>query len=312
MNIAVLIVSWNVRDLLARCLASVQQEGAAWRDGRVETWVVDNASADGSADVVRQQFPGVHLIETGRNAGFGGGCNAGLAQLPADIDAVFLLNPDAVVAPGTLQALADTLSAHPAVGVVGPLLLEADGTVQSSRRRFPRLLTAFVESTIVQAYLPRTPELARFYVWDRPDTQEQAVDWMMGAALLLRMTAVRQVGGFDEDFFMYFEETDWCRRAADAGWAARFQPAGRVTHLGGRSSAQNLAGRHIQFTQSKVHYYRKHFGMAAAAAVKAFLVLSYLLQILEDAAKLALGHKVAMRRQRIGMLGTVLRAAIAP
>jgi len=308
-NIAAVIVSWNVRDLLTQCLTSVEAEARTWTGGRVETWVVDNASADGSAAMVSERFPSVHLLESGRNAGFGAGCNLALAALPDDIDAVLLLNPDAALASDSLAALAQTLEAHPDVAVVGPMLLEADGTVQSSRRRFPRFRTAFLESTILQTYLPANGELRRFYCWDRPDTEEQEVDWLMGAALLVRTAALRQVGGFDESFFMYFEETDWMLRAAQASWRVRYQPAAKVTHLGGRSSEQAMARRHVYFVQSKVRYYRKHFGGFRAGLVRRFLMLNYQLQILEDALKLALRHKAAMRRERIALYKSVLQQA---
>ncbi len=311
MNIAVIVVSWNVRDLLAACLASLQREAADWRDGRLELWVADNASHDGSAALVRERFPSVHLLETGRNAGFGGGFNAGLAALPDDVDAVLLLNPDAEVAPGCIAALAAMLQAHPDAGMVGPMLLEADGRVQPSRRRFPRLRTAFLESTILQTAFPHNSELARYYCLDTADTAEQRVDWLMGAALLFRRAALRQVGGFDEAFFLYFEETDWCLRAARMGWSAYYQPAARVTHLGGRSSEQVMTVRHVHFVQSKVRYYQKHFGRWQSALVRRFLMLNYALHIAEDAVKLLAGHKRAMRRERIALYGHVLRHAFS-
>lgn len=308
-NVAVIIVSWNVRELLAKCLASVQAEAAAWHDGRVETWVVDNDSADGSAAMVRERFPDVRVIESGRNAGYGAGCNLALAALPADTHAVLLLNPDATLQPRSLAALATTLTAHPEVAVVGPQVLGDDGGIQSTRRRFPRLRTAFLESTILQTYWARNPELRRYYCWDQPDGHDQAVDWLMGAAWLVRASALRQVGGFDEQFFMYFEETDWARRAARAGWAFRYQPAATVIHGGGRSSDQVPKLRHVYFVQSKVRFYRKYFGRLQGELVRRFLMLNYALQIAEDAVKLALRHKPRMRRERIGLYGAVLREA---
>ncbi|MSQ10898.1 MAG: glycosyltransferase family 2 protein [Dehalococcoidia bacterium] len=309
MNVAVIVVSWNVRELLAQCLASVQAEAATWRNGRVETWVVDNASTDGSAAMVRERFPGVHVIESGRNAGYGAGCNRALAALPADMYAILLLNPDATLQPHSLAALADTLTAHPEAAVVGPQVLGDDGALQSTRRRFPRLRTAFLESTILHTYWSGNPELRRYYCWDQPEGQDQAVDWLMGAAWLVRASALREIGGFDEQFFMYFEETDWAWRAARAGWAFRYQPAAKVTHGGGRSSDQVPKLRHVYFVQSKVRFYRKHFGDFRGELVRRFLMLNYALQIAEDAVKLALRHKPTMRRERMGLYGAVLREA---
>lgn len=311
MNIAVVVVSWNVRELLSQCLASVQAEAVAWPAGWVQTWVVDNASADGSAAMVREQFPTAQVIENGRNAGYGAACNLALAALPPDTDAVLLLNPDATLTPGALTALAETLKAHPEAAVVGPRVVDADGTLQSTRRRFPRLRTALLESTIVETYWPGNPEARRYHCADELDAEEQRVEWVMGAAWLVRMTAMQQIGGFDERFFMYFEETDWAWRAARYGWTFRYQPAAQVVHGGGRSSDQVPKLRHVYFVQSKVAFYRKHFGRMRGELVRRWLMLNYALQIAEDWLKLKLRHKVAMRRERIGLYGAVLREAFS-
>lgn len=308
MNISVVIVSYNVRELLRRCLASVLAETQGLPPGSVEVLVVDNASADDSAALVRQEFPQARLVANQENRGFSAACNQGAAHSSGE--AILLLNPDAELRPGALRALTDCLGRHPNVAVVGPQLLNADGTAQPSRRRFPTLVTAFLESTVLQGWFPHNAHLRRYYCQDTPADQEQEVDWLVGACLLLRRAAWEQVGPLDERFFLYFEETDWCLRAARAGWRAAYVPQAQVVHRGGQSSGRDLRQRHIQFLASKRRFYRKHFGPVAGGLVRWALALNYALLIAEDALKLALGHKVAMRRERIGLYGAVLKWSV--
>ena len=308
MRVSIVVVSWNVRALLERCLSSIRAEAAAWPGGVVETLVVDNASRDGSVALLQQAFPEAHLIVNPENRGFSAACNQAFARCSGD--AILLLNPDAELVPGALSTLVAYLEGHPEVGVVGPLLLNPDGTVQSSRRRFPTLATAFLESTIIQDSFPGLPHLRRYYCLDQPDDREQQVDWLVGACLLLRRKALAEVGGLDERFFLYFEEVDWCLRARPAGWRAAYLPQARVIHSAGQSSGQDLRLRHLYFTESKGRFYAKHYGPVAGGLVRWFLLASYALQILEDGIKMALGHKVAMRRERIALRGSVLKRGL--
>lgn len=305
MRVSVVVVNWNVKELLQSCLASVLKESGSFPAGSVEIIVVDNASSDGSAEMVREQFPQARLLANAENRGFSAACNQAIAGCTGD--AVLLLNPDAELLPGSLGELAGWLERHPAAAAVGPRMLNADGTIQSSRRRFPTLATAFLESTILQSYLPKLSHLSRYYCLDQPEDHEQQVDWLVGACLLLRRKALQEVGPLDEQFFLYFEETDWCLRAKRAGWQIAYLPDAQVLHHYGQSSGQDLRLRHIYFTDSKCRYYRKHFGPAAGRLVRWFLLVSYALQMVEESIKLALGHKVAVRRQRIALLGSVLK-----
>lgn len=308
MNISVVIVNWNVRDLLTRCLASVEAEARGFA-GSVDTFVVDNASSDGSAVMVRERFPSVTLIQNETNRGFSAACNQGIRASSGEV--VLLLNPDAELQPGSLAALAEVLERRPEAAAVGPRLFNADGSPQSSRRRFPTLATAFLESTILQSRFPDLPHLRRYYCLDLPDDVEQEVDWLMGACLLLRRSALDGVGLLDERFFMYFEEADWCKRAQEAGRRVLYQPQAQVRHVAGQSSAQDLSRSHIYFTDSKAKYYAKHLGPVTGRLVRWFLMLDYALRLAEETAKLALGHKPALRRERIAMYRAVLRWGLA-
>jgi GT2 family glycosyltransferase len=300
MDISVIVVNWNVRELLRRCLHSVLNptSGVA-----LEVIVVDNGSTDGSIEMVRQEFPTVRLIANSDNRGFPAANNQGIAVARGRY--VLLLNPDTEVTGDALATLLAFADANPDVGIVGPQLLYPDGRVQSSRRRFPTLTTAFFESTWLQPYAPRRL-LERYYISDRPDNLIQDVDWLCGAALMARSRAIAQVGPMDEGFFMYSEELDWCRRFKEAGWRVVYLPTARVVHYEGRSSAQVLPARHIHFQTSKVRYFRKYHGRFAAELLRLFLLGNYLWQTGVEGCKWLVGHKRPLRAQRIAVYWQVL------
>jgi hypothetical protein len=292
---SIIIVSWNVCDLLRQCLRSLP-EGA-------EVIVVDSASGDGTPEMVAREFPGVHLSASRENLGYSKGNNVGLAAATGEY--LFILNPDTVVEPGALDRLGQYLDAHPRVAVVGPQLVYGDGQLQSSRRRFPTPWSAIFESTWLQDYAP-PGMLDRLYARDLPPDQAVEVDWVAGAALLLRREAYRQVGGFDEGFFMYSEELDLCKRLKAAGWSIAHEPAGRVIHYEGRSSAQVPAATHIRFNTSKIRYLRKHHGRLAAALVRTVILTQFAWQIVIEGAKWVLGHRRPLRAERVRVYRQVL------
>jgi N-acetylglucosaminyl-diphospho-decaprenol L-rhamnosyltransferase len=305
--LSVVIVSWNVRPLLERCLASVLHSA---EDSQLscELVVVDNASSDGSADMVRQRFPVAKLLVAEANLGFTRGNNLGLAQ--AGGDHLLLLNPDTEIIGNALAVLVQHMDAQPDMGVLGPRLLFPDGRTQPSRRRFPTLATAFVESTVVQQWLPRLPILKRYYMQDRSDDEEQDVDWVVGACMLVRRQAWEQVGPLDERFFMYSEELDWCRRFKAGGWRVAYLPSALVIHYEGQSSNQVVAARHIHFQSSKVLYFRKYYGARAGELLRCFVLATYLFQLIEESLKWLAGHKRPLRRQRISAYWQVLRSRL--
>ncbi|MCX7854846.1 MAG: glycosyltransferase family 2 protein [Anaerolineae bacterium] len=318
-DLSVLIVNWNVRDLLRRCLQSILANSPTCKLAtcklatcklatcKLEIIVVDNGSTDGSVEMVRAEFPQVHLIANADNRGFTAANNQGLAVARGRY--VLLLNPDTEVLGDALATMVSFADAHPDVGVVGPQLLNPDGTVQSSRRRFPTLWTALFESTWLQPYAPRRL-LNRYYVLDRPDDEIQDVDWVTGAALMARREAIEQVGPLDEGFFMYSEELDWCRRFREVGWRVVYLPTARVIHHEGKSSEQVLPARHIHFQTSKVRYFRKYHGPIAAEALRLAILGNYLWQIGLEGAKWLLGHKRPLRAERIAAYRQVVRAMV--
>ncbi len=306
-DLAVVIVSWNVKALLRQCLLSLSASTAS-SSPSCQIIVVDNASTDGSVDMVRGDFPGVTLIANPSNSGFVQGCNQGAAA--SNSRYILLLNPDTEVIGDALPLMVDYMDGHPAVGVLGPRLLFPDGQVQSSRRRFPTVATAFFESTVLQQWFPRHRLLSRYYMLDTSDDATQEVDWVTGACMCIRREAWDQVGPLDTDLFMYSEELDWCCRAKQAGWRAVYYPEAAVVHHEGQSSGQVVAARHVYFQSSKVHYFRKHHGAFWSEALRIFLLATYGYQLVIEAAKWLVGHKRALRRERIAAYRQVLSSGL--
>jgi GT2 family glycosyltransferase len=276
-DLSVIIVSYNTRALLRDCLASLV-EGC--RGCAIETFVVDNASADGSADMVTAEFPAVRLIRNPQNAGFAAANNLALRE--ANARYVVLLNPDTVVHAGALTALVRFMDAHPAAGYCGPRLLNADGSHQVSARRFPTLLsTAFTMLGLARRY-PRSRHASDLHAV-YGDRQCIPAGWLTGACLVVRAETLRTVGLLDERFFMYFEETDWCRRLATAGWEGWYVPEAEVVHLGGRSvvredDARPFFGDHpVHWVNSSRHYLRRHHGWAGLVVAESLQMALYAL-----------------------------------
>ena len=311
LDLAIVIVSWNVRDLLRRCLQSVE-ESLRGSQLAYRIVVVDNASGDGTVQMVRDEFPEVMLLAQGRNLGFSAGNNAafkalGLLQQPEPSRRlphyVMLLNPDTEVGGDAVPRLVRYLDSHSDVVVVGPQLRYGDGSLQSTRRRSPSIGTLFWESTLLEQWWPSNRWARRYRMEDRPPTGEQSVDWLMGAALVVRASAIERAGGLDEGFFMYSEELEWQERivrASRPGRARIVYLAGAViTHYEGRSSEQNLVRRQINFNRSKLRYTRMRFGLAVATVLRAFLIATYLLRMVIEAGKWLLGHKRRLRATRV-------------
>jgi N-acetylglucosaminyl-diphospho-decaprenol L-rhamnosyltransferase len=301
-DLSIIIVSWNVRDRLRACLASLPLN-----DGQVQTIVVDAASADGTAAMVRAEFPAVHLIASADNLGYSRGNNLGLAQARGRY--AFILNPDTELDHPALASMMGYLDANPGVGVLGPRLLLPDHSVQASRRRFPTLITAIFESTWLQGLAPRGV-LARYFAADLPADQTVEVDWLVGAALMVRREAWERVGVLDEAFFMYSEELDWQRRIKAAGWKIVYFPAAEVRHFEAQSSAQVPADTHIRFNTSKVRYFRKYHGALAGEFLRWYLLAHFAVQLVLEWVKGALGHKRELRRERVAAYQAVLRSGL--
>ncbi|HEX2190634.1 MAG TPA: glycosyltransferase family 2 protein, partial [Longimicrobiaceae bacterium] len=205
---AVVVVNHNTRELLRACLASLPSG--------VPAVVVDNASTDGSAEMVRASFPHAVLLADGTNPGYGAAANRGVRACAAEH--VLVLNSDTRLEPGALEALGAHLDRHPRAAVAGPALLNPDGSPQASCFPFPGTLGWLLENDPVAPLAVRIPGLRGRLLCASPPRRAAAVPWVLGAALAVRRSAFEEVGGFDEAYFMYFEEVDLCRRLASAGW----------------------------------------------------------------------------------------------
>jgi N-acetylglucosaminyl-diphospho-decaprenol L-rhamnosyltransferase len=309
-DLSIIIVNWNVKDLLRLCLDSVIESLRSGKGRQLSSQliVVDSASSDGSVAMLREEFPQVHLIANEENVGFTRGNNQGIAV--SDGRYVLLLNPDTEIVGDALGEMVAYMEAHRTVGALGPQLLDPDGLVQSSRRRFPTLWTAYLESTLLQQWFPESGTLRRYYVLDGADDETQAVDWVVGACLLVRCDTLEEVGLLDERFFMYSEELDWCYRAKKLGWEVMYLPTTQVIHYGGQSSEQVLPVRHIQFQRSKVLFFRKHHGHWKGETLRVFLVVMYLWQMILEALKWLVGHRRPLRHQRMVAYWQVLRSGL--
>jgi len=284
-DFSVIVVSWNTRELLRQCLQSIVDEPgvqilAAGADPAqpaqpgqvlVEIVVVDNASDDGSAQMVQADFPQARLIANRHNAGFARANNQAIAQARGRV--LFLLNPDAYLLPGALAGLARFLRDHPEAAAAGPNVLNPDGSWQAAVFRFATLWDLFCEAVFLSVLWPRSPLFARKELggFDRNAVRE--VDWVQGCALAVRRTVWDVVGPFDEGYWMYVEELDWCRRAKGLGYRIFFTPDAQVIHYGKRSVAKARSSVMPLGFRSHFRYYRKFDGRAKELAVRLIALL---------------------------------------
>lgn len=259
-RMAVAVISWNTRELLRRCLSTILAERPS------EVVVVDNGSSDGSVAMVREEFPAVRLQVLPENPGYGAASNAAFTLCAAEY--VLLLNSDTELRLGALEALVATLDRCPRAGIVGPRLLNADGTLQKSTFPYPGPMVPLVKRRPIADLVAVIPPLSEPFVGAWGHDRERQVPWVLGAALAIRRTAFEMVGGFDESFVMYYEEVDLCYRLRQAGWEIHFTPATEVTHLGGASTSQRRPEMLARLGLSEVDFYRRHRrGLGRAVAV---------------------------------------------
>jgi GT2 family glycosyltransferase len=342
MDLSILIVTWNVWDLLRACLSSIERATRAIpgekeirafgptslgnRAPTVEVIVVDNGGDDATADLLPARFPWVRYIRSATNLGFTAGNNVGYATSRGQ--AIYFLNPDTELldSPGqsnteggdSLWILNRALIDNPTVALVGAQLRQPNNDLQPSRFRFPTPLTPLFEPGMFARYWKNNPWTRRRLMNDWPSGFRQEVDWVSGAAMLARREALEQirqpgvVGPFDESFFMYSEEVDLCHRLKDAGWQILHVPDVIVLHYIGSSSGQVVAARDIYYYRSAVRYAQKYFGPLWASVTHLAVICNFRLQLLIEGSKWLLGHKRALRRQRITAYRQVLASNLYP
>ena len=248
---AVCIINYNTCDLIRECLRSTMSQNAD------EIIVVDNASTDLSVQMIKAEFPTITLIALEKNIGFGAASNRGIGKCHSEH--IILLNADTVMKPGALRALSEYLESHPRAAIIGPRILSPDGIPQTSCFHYPTPLHIFLYISGLYLWIPRLPILKRNSLQKMVSQTAIAVPWILGAALAFRREQIHLLGGFDERFFLYFEEVDLCYRLSCKNQEIHYMPAAEIIHVGGGSTTQTQGRSYIQFFASLAQFYRKHY-----------------------------------------------------
>lgn len=277
MDLSIVVVSFNTKELLGKCLRSVFASATTYS---FEVLVVDNASADQSAEMVEQEFPAVKLTRNVHNVGYAKANNKAIKL--ASGRHLLLLNSDVEIMPDTLQKMLDYIEGHPEAGIAGPRVVREDGTLDlACRRSFPTPASALWHFLGLSFLFPRF-KLSSYNLTYLPEDVEADVDSVMGAFLLIRRAAVEKIGLLDEDYFMYGEDMDWCFRTKAAGWAVRYVPAVKVVHHKG-SSSRKIPGKALyEFHRAMSLFYDKHYrrsrSVFTTGAVKTGIWFVYLIK----------------------------------
>lgn len=271
-DVSIIIVSWNTRQTTCDCIRSIYGQPSKVD---FEVIVIDNASTDGSAEMVKKDFLRVTLVKNPENRGFAAANNQGMAIAKGRY--VLLLNSDTIILDNAVSKTVAFADANPDAAVVGCRVLNPDKTLQPTCFMFPSILNMILSSSYLYKLFPRSTFFGRERMtwWDRNDTRE--VDVVTGCYMLVRKKAIDQVGVMDERFFIYGEETDWCYRFKQAGWKVMFAPVGKIIHLGGQSTLQERSDMIVQLRLSILKFLRKHhsrlaYGIACFLTVLFFTV----------------------------------------
>jgi N-acetylglucosaminyl-diphospho-decaprenol L-rhamnosyltransferase len=288
-DVAVAVVHYNTNDLLERCIASLRPEHPA------EIVVIDNASPDGGASLARLATDGVRVIANATNVGYGAAANQALRETTAPL--LLLLNADTEVTPGSIGAMAELAAQVAAAGIVAPTILNRRGLPEFSCFPFPGTLGWLMENAPLAQLVRLIPPLRRGSIsLDHPKEPRQ-VPWVLGCAMLLRRDVLDKVGGFDEDYFMYYEEVDLCRRVTDAGFEVHHTPHAQVMHVGGASTSQVRTMMMIRHFESTMRYYNRHYSGARLAFWVAALRLKRVAMLARDSIQLVIERNPAERER---------------
>lgn len=292
--LSVLIVNWNTKYLLLNCLQTVIEDIERMSPEAVEVIVVDNGSDDGSLEAVRERYPYVRVIANSANRGFAAANNQGL--LASSSEYVLLLNSDTRLTDGVLQALTDFAKRHEQVGAAGCQLLNEDGSPQASIVDFPSLLSAVRGNDFRNRRRPFADGAFE-------------VDAIVGACLLVRRSAVAQVGPMDEDFAFFAEEVDWCYRLRQAGWLVCWLPHVQVLHLEGQSRKRRPWYAYKNLHRSRLLFFKKHYGLKQARTLRLGYFMSSLTKVVYHSLRLVLGRPYAQQklRQNISLFAWLAR-----
>ena len=310
-DLSIVIVNWNTRDLLRSCLKSIYAET---KGPSFEIFVIDNASQDGSAEMIEQQFPKVHLIRNTDNVGFARANNQAIARCKGRY--ILLLNPDTIVLDKALVKMVQFLDSHPTIGALGCKILRENGKIDPRcARHFPTLLGDLFEQTKLSAKFSKSKLFGGYLMtyWDHNSDRE--VDVLSGACMMIRKEVIERVGPMDEDFFMYGDDIEWCYRIKRAGWKIFYYSKAAIIHIGDQSSKAVIARMGIEKLKSRCKFYRKHYGTLYAWAYKSLLLLITIAKQLVFWTKLLLSDKKEEKRhqyqKKIASNGRVLKWILA-
>lgn len=274
MDVSIIIVNCNTRDILRDCLQSVYEQACSVN---FEVIAIDNASIDGSVEMVRNEFAEVTIIENSENRGFAAANNQGIAVAKGRY--VLLLNSDTVVIDNAVSKTVAFADSHLEAAVVGCRVLNPDKTLQPSCFMFPSILNMLLSSSYLYKLFPKSKFFGRQHMtwWRRDDVRE--VDAVTGCFMLVRQEAIEEIGVMDEQFFMYGEETDWCYRFHEAGWQVLFTPTAEIIHLHGASTKQRKSEMTLQLRGSMLLFWKKHKGRFAYSTACLLVAIFFVLRV---------------------------------
>ncbi len=273
LDISVVIVAWNAKKYVELCLQSLAD---APPKRSMEVFVVDNASADGTSEMIETRFPSVKLIKSSENLGFSRGNNVAIGQATGRY--VALVNPDVILFPGCLDALADFLDENPKVGNAGPRVFNPDMSQQSTCRRFPTLWNNFCSASRLERVFKGFRFFAGEHMFYFAHDRTLSVDVIVGCFSMIRREALDEVGLLDEGLFMYGDDVDWCRRARNAGWDVVFYPGARAIHDRGKTTAPFPVHFAVAQQRSVLYYWKKHHSPMQVMGIRSIMVFHHLLR----------------------------------
>jgi len=273
-DVSVIIVNWNTKDHLIKCLGSLVEEQGRYSQ---EVIVVDNASSDGSSDAVANQFPQVKLIRNNENLGFARANNIGIRVSTGQY--VCLINSDVIVQNGCIEKLVEFMDKNSSAGLAGPRILNPDGSLQISCRHFPSLWNNLCQVLGFNKLFPKSVFFSEPFMKYWAHDQIRKVDALSGCFWMVRRKALDEVGLLDEDFFFYGEDIDWCRRFHNAGWDVKFYPGAEAIHFGGASSSNAPIRFYLEMQRADLQYWEKHHGRLGQSAYWMIILLRQLVRL---------------------------------
>ena len=266
-DLTIVVLNWNTRDDLRACLSSIY---AHPRKHKIDVIVADNASQDDSREMIKREFPKALLVHHHTNLGYCAGNNRAVPENPGRY--LLFLNADTIVTECALDSLIEFGDSQPDIGVIGPKLLNRDGSLQYSCRRFPNLGAGFFRNTPLGRLFPKNRYTQDYLMTDWDHASPRDVDWVSGAAFFIRRETWEQTGGFDEGFYMYCEEVDLCYRAKQLGWQVVYYPDSVIYHIIGRSTDQVPTRATYYFHTSMYRFYKKHYAGKTSILVRPLII----------------------------------------